>query len=141
MFSLQDLWLQHALKPTIVHRLPGRLRLRIPALKHLKGNDGDVTGSLEQVLTLPQGIREVSVDGRSGSVLIHYKTEHLSESEIMDYMSALGRLIKTHWRHLQGLDRKQWDRLAPKIKRLLDEATDHRLILRDDIEIPDDVWE
>jgi hypothetical protein len=140
MFKLKDIWLQHELKPRIIHRLPGRLRLRIPVIKYLKGTNGDVTGSIEQILSIPKGIEGISADSRSGSVLIRYQTEHLSESEIIGYIKSINTLIKTYWSQLNGLEPETWNHIALELKDHLAKATNNHLILKTEIEFSEDVW-
>ena len=62
MLNLKEALLRRELRPQVVHRLPGRLRLRIPALRRLRHNHVDVTAYLGDCLAWPGGIEAVSVE-------------------------------------------------------------------------------
>lgn len=104
MGPVQDLLLRHELKPRVVHRLPGRVRLHLPALKRLPPLKGDVTTTIEDYLALPDGIEAVSVDTRSGSVLIRYQTSEINESNVLDRVRSLSDRVRKQWSRLKHLD-------------------------------------
>lgn len=104
MGRLQDLLLRHELKPRVVHRLPGRLRLHLPALKRLASFNGDVTPTIEEYLILPEGIKSVSVNTRVGSMLICYQGEKLTESKVLEHVQSLSNRVQQMWSQLKHLD-------------------------------------
>ncbi len=104
MGPIQNLLLRHELKPRVVHRLPGRVRLHLPALKRLPPLNGDVTATIEDYLALPGGIETVSADTRSGSVLIRYQTSDISESEVLQRVQSLSDRVRQQWSRVKHLD-------------------------------------
>ncbi len=140
MLKLKEAILRHELKPKVAHRLPGRLRLRIPALRRLKDSDVDATAYLQDCLELPAGIEAVSIDARTGSILIRYQADRLLDTDILGYVDSLLGLMVAHWDRIKDLHRADWERIGPKLKRIIMEATDHKSKLSP-IEIPEDVWQ
>jgi len=140
VFNLKEAVLRHKLKPKVVHRLPGRLRLRISALKRIKRSEVDGTQYLGECLALSEGLEEVSVDARSGSILIHYRPEVILEADILAYVDSLLVLMVKYRDHILKLHREDWERIGPKLKQIIAEATDDKLRLQQ-IEIPEDVWQ
>ncbi|MGK7921326.1 MAG: HMA2 domain-containing protein [Trichodesmium sp.] len=63
---------------TIVHSLPGRIRLRIPRI----GSDRDYARRLEQLLMLDSHVLGVRINTSAASVIIHYQTEGMSDWEL-----------------------------------------------------------
>ena len=104
MGGLTDLLLRRELHPRIAHRLPGRVRIHLPALKRLASLNGDVTTPIENYLSLPIGVETVSVNTRSGSVLVCYRTGTLSESEVFQRVQSLCTRVRQQWSHLKNLD-------------------------------------
>ena len=104
MGRLQNLLLKHELHPRVAHRLPGRLRLHLPALKRLAPLNGDVTPWLEGLLALPPGVDKVSVNTRTGSVLIHYQPDDIDETGILGHVQTLSAGVRDLWPRLKHLD-------------------------------------
>ncbi len=104
MGRLQDLLLRHELNPRVTHRLPGRVRLHLPALKRLASFQGDVTEVLADYLALPDGIEAVSIDTRSGSVLIGYRAQAIRESAVLERVRSVSDRVRQQWPRLQDLD-------------------------------------
>jgi hypothetical protein len=139
MLNLKEALLRHELRPKVVHRLPGRLRLRIAALRRLREKDLDVTEYLGECLALPDGIDSVSVDARTGSILLCYRPDELLDTDILAYVNSLLDLMVTHRRRMMSLHRADWKRIGPQLKQIITDATNKRLELQH-IEIPEDVW-
>lgn len=73
----------------VVHRLPGRLRLRWPSL----AQDPALAGALQQSLTQQAGICQVRLNRAAQSVVIGYRVELTNEAGILDQLAALLPLV------------------------------------------------
>lgn len=82
----------------IVHRLPGRVRVRIVRLHY----DIAYTNELKQLLSALIGITEVRVNPAASSVVIAYQVDQLTEPALLEH---LGLLVAIH-------DPRPPDRLA-----------------------------
>lgn len=75
-------------KPTemgkIVHRLPGRVRVKIDRLHHdIKYGD-----DLKQAVTALRGVTEVRINPLASSIVISYQTSELSEQKVIDCLGV-----------------------------------------------------
>jgi len=128
------------LRPTVVHRLPGRLRLRVPALTRLDDGQRICASFWRDLLAAPAEIEAVEVNVRTGSVLIRYRTAVLGEYELLAFIRSVNRLVLRHWDRLAAV---RPDALPEVLERLLEVvrgAVRHRLVLDERIEVPQDVW-
>ena len=74
----------------IVHLLPGRLRLRLDALK----GRPELAARLREHLAGIAGIQNLEINPRTGSVLLLYRTHSLRSADFLDALShALGKLF------------------------------------------------
>jgi copper chaperone CopZ len=62
-----------------VHNVPGRLRVRIPAVKNNPGKERDVQAVLGGV----DGIESISVNTMTGSVVVKYDSKSLDSQQIL----------------------------------------------------------
>lgn len=63
---------------SVVHQLPGRLRL------HLSDWSGDEREYLEQIIGKVRGVQRVRASARTGNVLIHYDTALTDQRALLD---------------------------------------------------------
>jgi hypothetical protein len=71
----------------VVHILPGRVRLRLRALRGDPGQAAVLRTHLGQI----QGIHQVEVNHRTGSLLVHYEPRMLSSPAFLDaFAEAMG---------------------------------------------------
>jgi hypothetical protein len=78
----------------IRHRMPGRIRLHVPALENLERGWHSLTAPVRDLITIKQGIRDVKLDPRSGSVLLEYNPDLISEKEVLQWLRRLVRHFK-----------------------------------------------
>lgn len=67
-----------------VHALEGRLRVRVPSLK----GSPERARQTEDFLRAAEGIDEVSVNPRTGSILILYDPQRTAESQILETLGV-----------------------------------------------------
>lgn len=66
----------------IVHRLPGRLRVRIPQLRY----DSTEPTKLKQSLSALTGVTEVRVNSAASSIVITYQVDRLTEPALLTHL-------------------------------------------------------
>ena len=84
------------MRPVVVHRLPGRLRLRIPTLKGLSPEQADLADLLCDIIKAPKVILGVDVNITSGSAVIRYDQEHACESDVLELLGDVNRFVLSH---------------------------------------------
>jgi hypothetical protein len=80
-------------KPRIVHSLPGRLRLKVPLLKRLGEQHTGAIEFLNLMLNRIEGIREVSANHLSATILVHYEPERISDDDILTFFASLSKVL------------------------------------------------
>ena len=128
------------LSPKVVHRLPGRLRLRIPALKRLAGAPNQPSFLWRDLKIGPNRIDLIEVNLTTGSVLIRYRRDDLTEAELLGFLQAVNRLVLHHWDQFKTVPAENLPVVLKRLVQVVGLATSHRLALNGDIQIPNDVW-
>jgi allophanate hydrolase subunit 1 len=122
-------------RPRIVHGLPGRLRLHLPALRALDPGQRDWLVLWQEALGDLPGIRAVELNPTTGSVLIRYDPARLTEQELVGFLHAVNRIVLRHWDRLAAIPP---ERLPEAVRQLVDAlraATRHSLALDETIEM------
>ena len=136
VFQLRS-WL---LRPRIVHRLPGRLRLCLPALKQVDHVQREWAFVWRDLLGSPAEIQSVDVNLTTGSVLIRYHADQLTEKELLAFLGSVNRLALRYWDRLAAVPTAELPQVLRRLVRAIRAGTRHRLVLDKKFEIPEDVW-
>jgi Heavy metal associated domain 2 len=86
MSSCQVLNMLTALASEDVHHVPGRLRVKLPAIKSDPARAGAALRSVESLL----GVRRVQVNEITGSLLVSYDAHQARPSDILRHLRASG---------------------------------------------------
>ena len=128
------------LRPRIVHRLPGRLRLRVPVLTQVDHVQREWAFAWRNLLGSQAEIETVEVNLTTGSVLIRYHADQLTEKELLAFLRAVNRLALRHWDRLAAIPKSELPRILRQLGLAIRAGARHRLVLDDQFEIPEDVW-
>ena len=128
------------LGPRVAHRLPGRLRLRVPALKQIGPAQREWAYVWRDLLDGISEIESVEVDLTTGSVLIRYHPDELAETELLAFLWAVNRLVLQHWDRLAATPPAELPEVLQRLIRAIRAGVRHRLALDDKLEISTDVW-
>ena len=128
------------LRPRVVHRLPGRVRLHLPALKQVDHVQQEWAFVWRDLLGSVDEIETVEVNPTTGSILIQYHADQLTESELLAYLQAVNRLALRHWDRLAAIPPAKLPHVLRRLVRAVRAGTRHRLALDDKLEISEDVW-
>ena len=126
--------------PRIVHQLPGRLRLRVPALKQIGPAQREWAFVWRDLLRGMSEIESVEVDLTTGSVLIRYHPDQLTETELLAFLRAVNRLALKHWDRLAATPPAELPEVLQRLIRAIRAGVRRRLALDDKLEISSDVW-
>jgi hypothetical protein len=128
------------LRPRILHRLPGRLRLCFPALRQIDHVQREWAFVVRDLLGSPAEIQTVEVNLTTGSVLIRYHADQLTEAELLAFLRAVNRLVIRYWERLAATSPAKLPDVLRRLGRAIRAGTRHRLVLDDAFEISEDVW-
>ena len=100
--NLRSGWLALQLRPRVIHRLPGRLRVHVPALRRVAVAFRELVDSLLVGFALPEGLHSVEVSYATGNLLIRYGCERIGEKEVLDWLLAVRRVVGQVLETLRG---------------------------------------
>jgi hypothetical protein len=126
------------LRPQIVHRLPGRLRLRVPALRQIDQAQREWAFVWRDLLGGTEEIESVEVNPTTGSVLIRYDPDRLTEAELLAFLRGVNRLVLRHWTRLAALPPAELSEALQRLVRSIRAGIRHRLVLDDKLEMSAD---
>jgi hypothetical protein len=126
--------------PQVVHRLPGRLRLRLPVLRQAGAAGPSFEKILEQLAALPAGIESVQSRFLTGSILVQYQPGEINESTVIAWMEGLGEIFRKYQDKLLRLHPAHYPVVAGRIEKILKDQALQPENLKRGITLPDDVW-
>jgi len=89
MLDLKQRIGDYLLGPKVIHRVPGRLRVSVPAIRRVPSQFNGMANRLMDKIRLPNGIRTVDLNFISGNVLIHYHVNRTDEAGVMGWLDDL----------------------------------------------------
>ena len=120
---------------TVVHALPGRLRLHVPAIAHLP-DDAPVGEYACAAIASVRGIRSVRVSRATATLLIEYG-DPATESRIISLARSVVELLIANADRFAALEPDQRRRLDARLRRYLAGIV---LDPADEVVLPDEVW-
>jgi len=128
------------LRPRIIHRLPGRLRLHLPALERVNGSSAEWAFVWRDLFGNLAEIQEVQVNLATGNALIRYHADQLTEAELLAFMGAVNRLVLRYWDRLAATPAPELPEVLGRLIGAIRAGSRRRLALDDRLEISEDVW-
>ncbi len=121
---------------TVVHSLPGRVRLHVPALA-LIPEDGPVDEYTAVTVAALPGITSVRVSRVTATALIEYE-DPITEAQIVDLVRSATGQIMAHAERFAAMSPEEHERLEERVRRSLSDG-----LLRHGtrIVIPDEIWD
>ena len=108
-------------KVKVVHSIPGRIRLFIPALdkfpEHMKKYQEHITA----ILKLKEGIKKIEYSYITSKVLIEYDKEKLNEKDIVNWLNKIWKIIVENENIYHGMTIQDIEKNVKKFYLLLKE--------------------
>jgi hypothetical protein len=137
--SLKDSTLAYLLRPRVVHELPGRMRIHLPLLDRLPSENGDTVDMVARLLSVPQGVEEVSPCLITGNVLIRYDSRRLTAQEVLHYLTAITQLVVRNHDRFEIMTAGHFHQCEERLRGWLSAKLSYRLELDGNVRIPDHV--
>ena len=128
------------LKPRVVHRLPGRIRVHIPALRQVTDEFQTVVNVLLTKFTLPGGIEKVTINFITGNLLIHYDHRSVQEKVVLEWLSDLSEITGEIWLRFKNSTNGNGKEIADNLLHFFTDASVNGNILDKNFIIPEYVW-
>jgi glutaminase len=73
----------------IKHRIPGRVRLYIPALEKLPKDWYSLANIVQDLIILKRGIKNASIAPLSGTIVLRYSPESIGERDVLKWIESI----------------------------------------------------
>ena len=127
MIDLQTLLLKWGLRIKVLHRLPGRLRLEIPALRKVPADKQEFAQELLEQMILPAGITSIEPSFISGSVLLKYDPVAMTERQVLGTIQEVLHAFADHRNELWSIDSGNGRAAIEKLNGVLHKAHGKRV--------------
>lgn len=100
---LRNFMLRVALRPKVVHSLPGRVRIHILALQRIPEEMAEHAAEIVRILTETHPhVNDIEVNLPTGNILVHYDVEQASEQQVVGFVERVLDVIRAEWAALKG---------------------------------------
>jgi hypothetical protein len=128
------------LKPRIVHRIPGRLRVHIPALRQVSVDFQNIVDVLVTKFSLPKGIQDVTTNYITGNLLIFYDHTIVQEKAVLEWLSDLSVITGRIWIQFKNSTNGNAKEVGENLLQYFVKASKNGNILDKNFIIPEYVW-
>ncbi len=136
----QSLLFQYWAHPRVIHRLPGRLRVHVPAMTKIPKEKRHLAESFKRFFLLAPGIQSVEISFTTNNLLFLYDQEQISEKEVLDWIRQLGKIVYQIWNRLSNVSEEELPQVTERIEKILKHSMKSRMVFDKEVTIPDDVW-
>ena len=77
----------------VVHSLPGRVRLNVPALERLSSRWHRYSVPVAEMVMIKEGIQSTNIQPATGNVLITYDADTLCEQDIYKWLESIVKIF------------------------------------------------
>ena len=138
--NLNFRWLIMQMRPRVVHRIPGRLRLHIPALKKVESDFQEVSDTLISDFHLPAGIKLARINYISGNIVINYNPDITNERHVLVWILDVKKIFETTFLQFEKMDEERIQNSVFKLKEFLKSVSNNGTIIDQTFKIPDEIW-
>jgi len=128
------------LRPRILHRLPGRLRIHIPILRQISEQFQKFVHLMLKDFTLPEGIHSVKINFITGNILVEYDLNHTGEKEILFWLRELTKIAEEVWSRFSRVNNGNKDQISKNLIEYFTQKADNNVKLDKNFHIPEYVW-
>jgi hypothetical protein len=128
------------LKPRVIHRLPGRLRVHIPALRQVTADFQNIVDVVVTKFSYPSGIEKVTINYITGNLLIHYNQKFIQENSVLEWISGLSMITGQIWMRLKNCTNGDVKSVGQNLLNYFIDNSKKGNILDKNFIIPDYVW-
>lgn len=128
------------MRPRVIHRIPGRLRVHIPAIKKVNGNFHEISTLLLNGFRFPDNFKEVNVNYITGNILIKYEFRELTERDVLDWLFEIKYIVERIFHKFVNMDDDEIKIAHNKLMSFLQQGSKNGILLNEDFQIPNEIW-
>ena len=138
--SLRNGWLVLQLRPRVIHHLPGRMRVHVPALRRVAASYRKLVDSLLVGFELPGGICSAQVSYPTGNLLILYDTGRVGEKEVLGWLFAVKEIVGQVLERFADMDAEEAERVGGRLLAFFRTESQRGTRIDKTFAIPDEIW-
>jgi len=138
--NLNYRWLVIQMRPRVVHRLPGRLRIHIPALKKVDSEFHEISETLLYKFHLPEGIEIAKVNYISGNIVVNYDISITDERNVLIWILGIKKIFESAFMHFGKMKEDKIQNSVKKLQEYINSVSNNGTIIDQNFRIPDEIW-
>lgn len=119
--SLKTYMLKHFAKVKVVHRIPGRLRLKVPKQVHVPEESREYDQLVVRGIKLLKGIEEIQFNYVLGTILVTYDTNQVYEEKVLKWIKRFMDVVVDNLALIEQYGQHQLDYVISTIEQQLKE--------------------
>ena len=100
----------------VVHNLPGRVRIHLPALERLSTHWHRYSGPVAELVMIKKGIQSTDIQPATGNVLITYDAARLGEKDIFQWLESIVNISLKNIRTYTSISEDNFESLLNRVK-------------------------
>ncbi len=128
------------MRSRVMHRLPGRVRVEIPALRRIPIENRDMAQMLIKAIPEPQGVKRLETSFITGNVLLEYDHHVTTEAHLLKQIDSLVNLVVKYRDKMARVNAENLPRVHARLQELLSNYGSASHTALKEVVIPDDVW-
>ncbi|MGO9311111.1 MAG: HMA2 domain-containing protein [Syntrophobacteraceae bacterium] len=141
MIDLKERMEDYLLGPKVIHRVPGRLRVSVPAIRRIPSQFNGMADRLMDKVRLANGIKTVDLNFISGNVLIHYHVNQTDEAGVMRWLNDLYVFLVNIQKRIAKLPESAKQKAASQVFGYLENADSDCIDLEKKEAIVEAIWQ
>ena len=137
---MEHKWLLLQMRPRVIHRIPGRLRIHVPALKKVLPEYNDIVDSIFVKSHLPEGIEQTKVNFITGNILVNYDLNETNEKHTLNWVFDLKKIAEYIFIKFMDLEEEKIKTTKEKLLAYFKQISSNGIIMNKNFTIPDEIW-
>lgn len=137
--DLKGAALQLLLRPRVLHRLPGRLRVHLPLLSQIPADRPELLEMITTMVCIPDEILSAEATRETGNALIHYDPDRANEQDVMAFLTGLLKVWVRYRERLWNIPSERIPETTRELASVLRGGLRSRMSFDPGVEIPDDI--
>jgi len=137
---MEQKWLLMQMRPRVIHRIPGRLRIHVPALKKVQPEYNEIVDSIFTKSHLPEGIEQTKVNFITGNILVNYDLNETNEKNTLNWVFDIKKIAEYIFLKFLDLEKEKMNITKEKLLDYFKKISSNGIIMNKKFTIPDEIW-
>lgn len=125
MFDIVSFAAIHLKKFKVIHKLPGRLRIKVPNMNKVNKDVVSYEKYLTEAINILPGIKDVNYNYISGNILLTYDTKVTCEKQVLVWLDKIWEISIKNRKFIEENAANNMDYVADNIRYQLKKEVDN----------------